>query len=81
MEELKQQEAEVLEMVKRLRLIAFHAEYPADAVVMSKAADILERLLTEKQDTDAHLKAINDSLSKQLRRAGPENKEDSHEIN
>lgn len=34
----------------------------------------IDELLVEKQDTDAHLKAINDSLAEQLRRVEPENK-------
>ncbi len=42
--------------------------------LMHMAADELEKLLAEKQDTDKHLKAISDSLSEQLRRATPENK-------
>jgi hypothetical protein len=81
MEELKAcpQDTEASDMIKRLRLFAFHAEHPADTVMMGEAADILERLLAEKQNTDAHLKAINDSLSKQLRRAAPENKPEGSE--
>lgn len=41
--------------------------------IMREAADALERLNTEKQDTDAHLKAISDSLSEQMPRPAPEN--------
>jgi hypothetical protein len=43
--------------------------------IMREASDALERLSTEKQDTDAHLKAISGSLSEQMHLAAAEDAE------